>query len=372
MTNTLQDSRPPRLAAVDFGRGLAVFCLVFIHTLWMYASVEVQAETWLGTIIHFIGKGTAAFLICMGISMMLSTRQTFANTVWRAFMVLGLAYLMNFLKFIVPIEVFGTMPEAFIEAYGWHSPLNGKQLWYLFLTGDILQMAGVALLFLAIIRKFVTNKYGVLVLAVGILAVSRETSGLRFGLGDDYLAELLFGGNYHVYFPVVPWMSYILFGMFIGMQINENRNEADAVFEKLLIPGVVTLVIGGGLCFYDFEYHFGNFFHVGPGGVIYMLGINLVLLWLIHKFLQLGFQGPIMNCLHYLSSRVTSVYIVQWVLVCWGMGIIGYQTLSLWQTVAIMPVMLALTLLVQWGLDASWLLLSQRRSQGRVATHSNG
>lgn len=351
MTYPESVTHPPRLVAIDFGRGLAVFCLVFIHTLWMYASVEVQAESWLGTVIHFVGKGTAAFLICMGISMMLSTRQSFTSTVWRALMILGLAYFMNFLKFIVPIEFFGTMPEAFIEAYGWHSPLNGKQLWYLLLTGDILQMAGVSLLLLAVVRKFVTNKYGVLTLAVGLLAISRETSGLRFGFGGEYIAELIFGGNYHVYFPVIPWMSYILFGMFIGMLINENRDEAEKVFDRLLVPGLVTLAVGGALCLYDFEYHFGNFFHVGPGGVVYMLGINLALLWGIHKFVQLGLTGSVMKYLHYLSTRVTSIYIIQWVLVCWGMGIVGYQTLSLWQTVAIMPVMLALTLAVQWLLD---------------------
>jgi len=48
--------------------------------------------------------------------------------------------------FLVPIAVFGTMPEAFIAAYGWSSPLGAAELGSLVLTGDILQMAGVSLL----------------------------------------------------------------------------------------------------------------------------------------------------------------------------------------------------------------------------------
>ena len=35
---------------------------------------------------------------------------------------------MNAAKSWLPIEVFNTMPEAFINAYGWQSPLSAGQL----------------------------------------------------------------------------------------------------------------------------------------------------------------------------------------------------------------------------------------------------
>lgn len=344
-------SSSTRLVEIDIGRGLAVFVLAIIHTLWMYADTETQSHSILGHVVHFIGKGTPAFLICMGISMVFSRKQDFRSIALRGVFILALAYGMNFLKFIVPISVFHTMPESFIEAYGWSSPLNGKQLTYLVLTGDILQMAGVALILMAVANALLKNKYAILAAAILIAAVSREVAGLRFGIPNtDYLAKLFFSGDYHVYFPVVPWMSFILFGMFIGKLLQE-KHDTKAILARIWLPGVICLLLGGIACYINFDYHFGNFFNLGPGGVVYLLGINLLLLWAIHKFVNMGVQSRAHEFLHYLSQRVTSVYIIQWVLVCWGMGIIGFRTLNAWQTAGMMVVMLLLTFAVQRLVD---------------------
>ena len=47
--------------------------------------------------------------------------------------------------------------------------------------------------------------------------------------------------------------------------------------------------------------------------------------------------------------HVTSLYVVQWTLICWTMGIVGYHTLGPWQVAAMIPVMIAATLLAEWG-----------------------
>ncbi len=341
-----------RLAALDFGRGLAVFLMMLVHTLWMYADKTTQGESLLGYVVHFIGKGTASFLIIMGMSFMLSSRQSLSSALKRGIFILFLAFAMNLLKFVVPISVFGTMPQEFIAAYGWSSPLNLSQLLYLTLTGDILQLAGVSLFFLALIRHYVTNKYGILIIAIAILAVSREVNGYQIGIeGLDYLCDLLFSANYHIYFPVFPWISFILFGMFMGMLIKEQDGNPAPLYKKLPWVSALTMMIGGGLCYLNFDYHFGNFFHLGPGGVIYLLGINLGLLWLIHLIVNAGASNWMMDGLYYLSKRVTSMYIIQWVLVCWGMGVVGFQTLNALETIAMMPVIVVLSISVQKALD---------------------
>ncbi len=354
-----------RLAALDFGRGLAVFLMMLVHTLWMYADKTTQGESLLGYVVHFIGKGTASFLIIMGMSFMLSSRQSLSSALKRGMLILLFAFFMNLLKFVVPISVFGTMPQEFIAAYGWSSPLNLSQLLYLTLTGDILQLAGVSLFFLALIRHYVKNKYGILFIAIAILAVSREVSGYRVGIeGLDYLCDLLFSANYHIYFPVFPWISFILFGMFMGMLIKEQDGNPGKLYKKLPWASALTMMIGGSLCYLNFDYHFGNFFHLGPGGVIYLLGINLGLLWIIHLIVNSGASNWMMDGLYYLSKRVTSMYIIQWVLVCWGMGVVGFQSLNTLETLAMMPVIVALSISVQKALD--WAM-TFRASQRLVA-----
>ena len=339
-----------RLEAIDFSRGLSVIIMVCVHTLWMYGNSYTQSEAILGNIIHKLGQGTAVFLIAMGISMALSSRTTPFELAKKGVYVLSLGYLMNVLKFIVPISVFGTMPESFINAYGWETPLNQGQINYLILTGDILQMAGVSLFLLAIINLFTTNKYAYLMIALFVAAFSQVIRGYQLGIdGLNYVADLLWGENYNVYFPVFPWFSSILVGAFLGKCYAENK-----VLEKLYILslkwGIALSAVGIALSLYDYEYHFADFFHTGPGGIMYLTGFNLIVFWvvglMINRFAANKVFKQMQSGLSYCSRHVTTLYVCQWTLVCWGMGVIGFQTLSAWQVVAMMPVMLVITLVV--------------------------
>jgi len=355
--------KPARILEIDFGRGLAVFLMMIVHTLWMYGDAATQSESWLGIAIHIIGKGTAAFLVAMGISVVVCKPQPFITSAKRAVILLLLAYWMNFLKFIVPLEIFGTMPEEFVQAYGLSTPLTFSQLRYIFLTGDILQMAAISLFFISILRLITNNKYAYLLLALVITFSSKFFSGYQPGIdGLDYVAKLFFSNHYQVYFPLFPWMSFILFGMFLGALIQEHKDDPTYMFSRLPIISAITLSLGIGLCAWDFEYHFSNFFHLGPGGTFYLLGINSALLWLVHKIVQTGYTSKFTQFLYFCSERVTSMYIIQWTLICWGMGIFGYQQLSSWQVIAMIPVVIACSLFVQLAKDRISYSISSRIS----------
>jgi len=370
-------TKTPRIPEVDFGRGLAVFLMMLVHTLWMYGDTFTQQESTLGHIIHFVGKGTAAFLLFMGMSFILSKNQSTKAAIFRGLFILSFAYMMNFLKFIVPLEIFGTMPEAFVNAYGWQSPLTAAQLGYIFLTGDILQMAGIALFLVAIIRHYIKNKWGYLAIGLLIAAVSRQTSGYQPGIeGLNYIARLFFSDHYQVYFPVFPWMSFILFGMFLGKLVSEHKEEPHFMFNKLPLIASVALLMGGGLCAWNFQYHFGNFFHLGPGGTLYLLGVNLWLMFLVHKVVKSNKNNIVTRFFYFCSARVTSMYIIQWTLICWGMGIIGFQTLSAGQTLAMMPVVVLCTVLTQILKDKIELAITQRKNStvsqsSQLASHGS-
>ncbi|WP_299004219.1 heparan-alpha-glucosaminide N-acetyltransferase domain-containing protein [uncultured Shewanella sp.] len=344
--------KPKRLQAIDVARGLSVIIMIMVHTLWMYGDVATQGETLFGTIIHILGKGTAAFLVAMGISYVLSRDQSIIGTLKRGFYTLGLGYMMNALKFVVPISVFNTMPENFIEAYAWSSPLSLSQLHYLFLTGDILQLAGLSLIFIAFIGHFIKNKWGVFALGLIMIFSSKLVSGLRLDIpGVDYFLDLLWGNQYNVYFPLFPWMACILFGLFIGMAYKEREYDQVFLYRSLRLSGIAMMLIGAGLCFYDFNYHFADFFHLGPGGAIYLMGFTAFAYWGIDWIIRHTKPNRFYALLQYCSQRVTSMYIIQWVLICWGMGVFGYQTFSTLGVIALIPLFIVLTFLVQYVKD---------------------
>lgn len=341
-----------RLVAIDVGRGLSVLFMIMVHTLWMYADQHTQTETWLGVLVHVIGKGTASFLVAMGISLMLSRNQNLQSALKRGIGLLTVAYFMNLLKFLLPIHLFGTMPQSFIAAYGWQLPLNVNQSLYLLLTGDILQMAGVAILVLAFVRYYITNKYHLLLLAGAVALSAKLFSGYRPGIpGLDYIADLFWGNQHNVYFPLLPWLTCILVGMYFGQLYKENKGNTTEFYRQMLRYGVAMLTIGGSLCWYDLGYHFADFFHLGAGGILYLTGLNLCGLWLIHQLINHVDLTAFYPFINYCSKRVTTLYIIQWVLICWGMGIVGFNQLNLNQTLLAMPVLIALTLLTQRLLD---------------------
>lgn len=340
-----QSLRKNRVEVVDVARGLSVIVMIMVHTLWMYGSQATQTEALIGDLLHLLGKGTAAFLVLMGFSMALSSKNTSFGLIVRGTVLLAIAYALNFLKFIVPIVVFKTMPESFIQAYQWQSPLNSEQYVYLLLTGDILQMAGLSLILLGVMNKFLTNNVMVVALAVFIVSFSGELRGTAFGITSlDYIASLFWSDNYQVYFPVFPWMACILFGRLFGNLFLQWQHDQRNTFKVMAITGAGLMVCGVSLMLIDMEYHFNNFFHLGPGGALYLIGINGVGIWLLYHLVNILPNNKISQLLCWCSKRVTSLYVLQWVLICWGMGLFGFQKMLQGQ------LSLMLTAVVLWTL----------------------
>ncbi len=343
--------KPSRILAIDLARGISVLMVIIVHTLWIYGDLITQSETLLGSVIHLIGKGTPMFLIAMGVSFTVSRNQRFKLAVKRALYILGLAYLMNFLKFVLPV-LLGTVPDTFIQAYGWTVPVSLDNMIYMLGTGDILQLAGVSLIFMGIVNRFATNKFVPLILGLIIVLLSKVVHGFRLGItGVDYFLDLLWGAEWNVYFAVFPWFSFILIGMFFGMWYKEKNRSVSYIFRKMGIAGIVLMVLGGGLCFYNFDYNFGDYFHLGPGGSLYLAGFNLVLLWFTNILVKHVEPNRVFDFFYYCSKRVTTIYIIQWVLICWGMGVLGYQEFGVTGVLLLIPFYVLLTLGVQRLLD---------------------
>lgn len=337
-----------RILAIDFGRGFSVIAMIMVHTLWIHAQQNVQSDTFLGHFIHFVGRGTPVFLITMGVSFMISRNQSIQSAVKRGILILGVAYLMNFLKFLVPILI-GLMPDSFIAAYGWENPLDIEKYVYLLLTGDILQLAGISLLILAFVRAYFKNKFLILGLAIIIAFLSVELREFQSGIvGLSYITQLLWSDGYWVYFSVFPWISFILLGMFFGQWYIEMDYDQNKLFKRMFIGGIICILVGAPLVFISEEYHFNDFFHLGPGGVIYLAGWNFAVLSLFHWLLAKTKNNWVYRTFYYCSKHVTSLYMIQWVLICWGMIFFGFQSMNELDTILLMPLFIGLTFMIHF------------------------
>ena len=352
-----QKQKNIRIRAVDFARGLSVLLMILIHTMLIYGSIHTQTKTVAGDIALWLGRGTPMFLVTMGISFVLSRRQTFMAVCKRAVYILSVGYGMNLLKFLIPEYVFGGLPEAFVKAYGLTSQTVESAVFFL-LLGDILQLAGMTLFIMAVINHYSKNKYAPLIIALAIVAVSKELSGFRFNISIiDYLCDLLFSNQFNVYFPVFPWSAFILIGMFLGRWFKEMNEDQNVFFRKLAILGIGFLAVGGIFNFIDPEYHFGDYYHLGPGGCILLIGVNLLFLWMTNFFVSfIDDTNSVFRFLSFCSKNVTSMYVIQWTLINWGMYLFGFWEHDSLTVLLLVPLMISLTVLVQKG----WISIKKK------------
>lgn len=315
-----------RILTLDVIKGISVIGMIIIHTLLVYANVKSQYETAIGSFIVFLGRGTSIFLICMGITFMTSSHQSLISALKRGILLVFAGLFMNFMKFMIPV-IFNFAPDNFIQKYGWHAPIE-QQYVYLVQLGDILQLAGMSLLFVGFIREYVKNKYIMLAIGLFVALISREVSGINPDYPViNYILDLLFNTDYpaYVYFPVFPWMAFIIIGMFFGKWFQELNYDTNQLFKNMLYMGLLFIVVGAPLVFLYGDYHYNGFYHMGPGGVVYFAGWTLLLLWLINIITVNVKENSFMRILKYCSKNLTSMYMIQWILISWGKGIFGYR-----------------------------------------------
>ena len=343
-----------RVKAIDLVRGIGVFFIPMAHTLLIYGTNEIQTNSWLGITVHFFGKWAGIFLLTMGFSFAMSKRNSPWLSVKRGAMLLAVGYLMNLLKLVVP-AIIGIFPDSFLQAYGWNTDIEWQQLVYLLLTGDILQLGGVSLLFMGFIRQMTKKqKYLPLIITILIIALLEFVRGYRLGIdGVDYLLDLIWGTEWNIYFAIFPWFGYILIGMFFGNMYTENETyDLAKTFKNILYFAIPSLCLGGLLCYVDYEYHMKDYFHLGVGGFIYLLGWNLMFLWLMYYLeAKIKRKLSLFNLFYYCSERITSLYITQWFVICWGMYFFGYHSKDMKESIILMIVITAITLGIQKIID---------------------
>ncbi|RVU91728.1 DUF1624 domain-containing protein [Flavobacterium columnare] len=335
-----------RIAAIDFTRGISVFFLIIVHTMLIYGTLETQTETTIGQIIIWLGRGAAMYLIAMGISFTFSRRQSFYTIIKRAFYLLFIGYSLNFVKFIIPEFIFGGLPYRFLNAYHLKTQSLETSLFFLGL-GDILQLAGISLLLIAFINQISNNKWLYFLLGLSIMILSKELSGFKTNIiGLEYICHLFFSNQYNVYFPVFPWSAFIFMGVFLGKQLKEINNDTQIFFKNLALQSLGLIVLGLSLVLTNYKYHFGDYYHLGPGGSIILLGIMMLCFWIANQLVKLfNPNSPFFNIIIYLSKNTTSIYFIQWTLINWGMYVFGFWSLHQWSVLALIVLFTVLTLI---------------------------
>jgi len=336
-----------RIRFIDLARGLALLFMVSVHVLEEMTSPAVQGS-WFGRVVEFLGGPPAApvFMFLMGVAFLMSRRNDIRSSVVRGLKLLALGYLLNLLRGTVPALLglqLGTFDMSEIEP--WTPSV-------LFWTVDILQFAGLALMILPFVLRYVKRPLHWLALALVVGIVSPYLWGRVPDVPVlEQLLDLLWGDGVAVAFPVFPWLFYPLCGMAFGhwlLRAGERQGVPGGGPQPVrsLTPttliGIACLAAGSLIILTDYQAQMGDYYRVGPGVLIWIAGFILAWLHLCRLVVDRVAAFPPLRVLYFWSAGVTAFYFIQWIVIGW-LTWFGPWITSGWWALLTMAMVLLLT-----------------------------
>lgn len=314
-----------RIEHLDFTRGLAILFMILQHSLVVYA-VNGGETSLFGGIFVLLGTAPAApvFMVIMGVFFMRPKNMGVAYGIKRGILLISLGYILNVFRFYLPISI-ATKFRADLPEF--MTPVT------FLLSVDILQLAGLSLIFISLIRYVLPRQpwtwrtKGILILLIVIILMMSPL--LWGGFGHNLFLSPFIGDSKTVFFPFFPWVIYPVFGMLLSGYLLNHKNNF--TIRKMVVAGVSLMIIGAALwvqvsnsIIVQGDYH-------RSGIAVHFVIAGFVLIWLplcktvFNQTRELSF---IHRILLFWSKNTTVVYCVQWVLYGWGILIFGCELLS--------------------------------------------
>jgi len=332
-----------RNGTADLLKGLAVFFMIQVHIMEQFASGEVFSSM-TGRVSMFLGGPFCApvFLAVMGY-FLASGAKPFTYYLKRGIYLFAGGILLNVLR---SANLLVRIISGTVELDPWP-----------FVFGvDILPLAGISLIVTGLLRKLFGN-YAWLYLAAAIIlaAISPMISdiGNEKSVGN-YLRAFITGNRDWSYFPVFPWISYILTGFSFRLFLSNPLIAEKADQTKLQffsIPVWIVLIITipwASAITYTLNgetgyYHHGLLFFCW---VILFMAAYLILV----QFVEKNYGDLLFFRLMKWSGRhVTLVYVVQWIIIG-NLAANLYHTQGLFGYLTWFTGILAVSLLISWAI----------------------
>lgn len=318
-------NREGRLLFLDLARGLAVVFMVCQHAQIMFAADAGEGST-IGELFLLLGTAPAApvFMVAMGFLFGCSTRTGRRRGVLRGVALFALGYLLNLLRFTAPMyvaEAAGSRADADAVREVLGSPLQAL------LTVDILQLAGLSLIVIALIKPAVRDPRAVVAIALGVFAVAP----LLWGIGGGQATAPLWGDGDTVAFPFLPWVGYPLLGLAYAQIVGRSR-AAGRLMARTALVGLFVAVLGVALTLlgpaWSVVFSVGDYFHSGLP--IHLAVAGFVFLWLagLWWIAERVRDNAVFRYLTSLSRHLTPVYVIQWVVIGWLAIVFGVADLK--------------------------------------------
>ena len=322
-----------RQLELDIARGLAVIFMVLVHVQMMF-SKEALVESTIGITVEFFGGIPAApiFMFLMGIGFLYTRQTDYKYFLKRGVTIWLLGYLLNFLRGFLP-ELLGYIALDDPE----HLNLAIENL----IEIDILQFAGLSILFFGFIKWSKINLIGIGMLGLAFALLNYIMLNIQVeGYLLQALTGLFWGSNEHSSFPFLTWIFYPITGYLFATYLIRVANK-NSFYKILLLASfllmMLFILIFVGIFKLDLgmSTETGYYHHDLSANIVYILFCLfwISLLFMITKILP----QFIIDQFKRWSKNVTEIYFFHWVLIGWlavvlygvEIGLTGFLIISI-------------------------------------------
>ncbi len=337
-------ARVDRIRAFDLARGLAVVFMIMVHVLRHWGDPATWS-TPIGTLISFLGGPPAApvFMFLMGASMAFSSRISFTSLARRGLSLVAAGYLLNVFRGTVPLSA--GLATGIVTS-GQVTPFTPFSLLTMV---DILQLAGCSLILMAALREVARPGRAWLAVAAAIVLIAPLLHGRVTGMPvPDALLGMLWATGDNIFYPVFPWLVFPLVGAVIGasmaqVEAGDRRavlRRAGAIGSVACASGVALIVVAAPTL------DVVTYWRLPPVLVPSILGFVVAWVWLCDVIARRAGPSTVLAAIYDWSGRVTAMYVVHWLIVSWGIAIVGFRVMELWPVLTATVVVLVATIVI--------------------------
>jgi hypothetical protein len=301
--------RPQREGTADLLKGIAVIFMIQVHIMEQFVAPDIYGS-FIGKVSLFLGGPFCApvFMAVMGYFLACSKRPFFYSIKRGIFLFLG-GILLNTLRSTHLLILIGT---------------GEKNLdpWAYIFGADILTLAGLSMILTGILRLlFRENSWLYIVTTLSIAALSPWIGRHLPSTGTfGFVVAFLWGTLPWSYFPVFPWLSYVLAGYVFSLLVRQNK-----VFQKIdLKKQYVYFIPGWIFIFLSLPYASGITGHLdGPEGyyhhgIVFFLWILLFMIsyTVLIRLAEIYYhETSFLGIVKWIGQKVTLIYVIQWIII---------------------------------------------------------
>lgn len=307
-----------RQVELDIAKGLAVLFMILIHVQGDFGTETMQKSS-VGNILSFLGGVPSApvFMFLLGTGVVYSRKQDVQTFVKRGFQLIISGYVLNFFRGTLPVIVQGIYEgESFFQ-----------EAVFDFFNVDILQFAGLALIFIGLIKKWQLKNWAILSIA---LCTTILNYFLKFiWVENEWLSavsSLFWGSSYKSHFPFMTWIFYPLMGMIFASYLIRCTDKKKMYTILMILSFLVMIPFTYISWYFTPEGDYGYYHH---GFVSNIQLTAMVLFWIgLLYFVAMPMPASVKKYFARLSANVNNIFAIHWVIIGWSAIVLGYNDMG--------------------------------------------